>query len=205
VTLSNERTFARWAYVASVQPVYRQPRTAAARVGSLRWKTEDGFPEVYLLLRARGIWVELRLPGRPNGRVGWVRRDALGAMHLTHTPVVVDRARLLLSVYEDGRLVWNAPVGIGAPATPTPAGHFWIREVFKLTDPASGYYPYAFGTSDYAAVSDWPRGGVVGIHGPYFAPESIPGRVSHGCIRLRVADDARLARYAKPGTPLLIR
>jgi hypothetical protein len=210
VTLSNERTFTRWAYVAEVETIFSAPLSTAPRVGSLHAYTEDGFPEVYLLLRARWDaagreWIELRLPGRPNGRVGWVRREALGAMHLTHELVVVDRARLRLSVYSDGRLLWKAPVGIGTAASPTPPGHFWIREVFKIADSASGYYPYAFGTADYSTLTDWPGGGVVGIHGPYFAQRSIPGRISHGCIRLRIADDARLARYVTAGTPLLVR
>ena len=210
VTLSNERTFARWAHVAIVEPIFRQPRSSSARVAGLHRYTEDGFPEVYLLLRAHWDaegqeWIELRIPGRPNGRVGWVRRYSLGPLHVTHRLVVVDRGQLLLSVYSFGRLVWSAPVGVGAPAMPTPAGHFWIREKFKVNDPASGYYPWAFGTADYSTLTDWPGGGVVGIHGPYFAPYSIPGRISHGCIRLRVSDDWRLAAYAAPGTPLLVR
>jgi hypothetical protein len=208
--LSNERTFTRSARVASVQPIFRQPRSTSARVARLHRNTEDGFPEVYLLLRARwdaqGLqWIQLRIPGRPNGRVGWVRRDALGVLHLTHRLVVVDRERLLLSVYSYGRLLWRAPVGVGAPSMPTPPGHFWIREKFKVNDPASGYYPYAFGTAAYSHLTDWPGGGVVGIHGPYFAPQSIPGRISHGCIRLRVSDDRKLAEYTAPGTPLLVR
>jgi lipoprotein-anchoring transpeptidase ErfK/SrfK len=210
VTLSNERTVTRWAHVVSVQSIFRGPSSSSARVGALHRETEDGFPEVYLLLKAQSgalgqEWVKLRIPGRPNGRVGWVHRDALGTFHLTHRLVVVDRERLLLSVYSSGRLLWSAPVGVGAPATPTPAGHFWIREEFRISDPASGYYPYAFGTADYSTLTEWPRGGVVGIHGPFFAPQEIPGHISHGCIRLGVADDAKLARYVGPGTPLLVR
>ena len=210
VILSNERTFTRWAHVASVQSIFRQPRSSSAVVARVHVYTEDGFPEVYLLLRAHWDaqgqeWVQLRIPGRPNGRVGWVRRGALEPLQLTHRLVVVDRGRLLLSVYSFGRLLWSAPVGIGAPAMPTPAGHFWIREKFKVNDPTSGYYPYAFGTADYSRLTDWPGGGVVGIHGPYFAPWSIPGRISHGCIRLRASDDRKLAEYATPGTPLLVR
>jgi lipoprotein-anchoring transpeptidase ErfK/SrfK len=126
-------------------------------------------------------------------------------MHVTHRLVVVDRERLTLSVYSVGRLLWSAPIGIGLAASPTPAGHFWIREVLRINDPSSGYYPVAFGTAAYSHLTDWPGGGVVGIHGPFFDPQAIPGRVSHGCIRLRVADDAKLAEYVAPGTPLLIR
>jgi hypothetical protein len=210
VKLSNERTFTRWAHVEFAEPIHWQPRGTSEQVARLHYYTEDGFPEVYLLLRAHWDaqgqeWIELRIPGRPNGRVGWVPRDSLGAMHRTHRLVVVNRESLLLSVYSFGRRLWSAPVGIGAPAMPTPPGHFWIREEFKISDPASGYYPYAFGTSDYSTLTDWPRGGVVGIHGPYYAPWSIPGRISHGCIRLQVSADAKLAQYVGPGTPLLVR
>ena len=175
VLLSNERTFTRWSNVASVQSVFAQPRSTSSKVARLHLDTEDGFPEVYLLLHshwdAQGQeWIELRIPGRPNGRVGWVLRSSLGSMHTTHRLVVVDRERLRLSVYSFGQLLWRAPAGIGAPATPTPAGHFWIREAFKIRNRGSGYYPYAFGTADYSTLTDWPRGGVVAIHGPYFAP-----------------------------------
>jgi hypothetical protein len=210
VILSNERTFTRWAHVARVQPVFREPSATSLRVARLHRHTEDGFPEVYLLLRALPdalgqTWVELRIPGRPNGRVGWVRREALGAFHVTHRLVVVERGRLRLSVYSFGRRLWSAPVGIGAARSPTPAGHFWIREEFRVHNPSSGYYPFAFGTADYSHLTDWPGGGVVGIHGPFFAPSSIPGRISHGCIRLEVSADRRLAEYVRPGTPVLVR
>ncbi len=55
-------------------------------------------------------------------------------------------------------------MGVGAPSTPTPTGRFWIRELLSV--PAGTIYgPYAFGTSDYSVLSEWPHGGVVGIHG----------------------------------------
>lgn len=210
VALSNERTFTRWAYVADVQPIFEEPSTSSTMLGRLHWDTEDGYPEVYLLLRAHWDeqgqeWIELRIPGRPNGRVGWVLRDSLEVIHMTHRLVVIDRGRMRLTVYSSGRLLWSAPVGVGAPRTPTPPGRFWIREKFRVENPASGYYPWAFGTAAYSHLTDWPGGGVVGIHGPFYAPDSIPGRSSHGCIRLRVVDDAKLARYIGPGTPVLVR
>ena len=207
--LSNETTLSRWAYPDRLAGVYRAPRFSSRRVTRLHWDTEDGFPEVYLLLRAhwdkRGReWVLLRVPMRPNGTTGWVRRDALGRFHLTHLLLVVDRERLRMSLYSSGRLRWSAPVGVGKSASPTPAGHFWIREEFKVQDPRSGYWPYAFGTADYSTLTDWPGGGIVGIHGPYYEPQLIPGRISHGCIRLRVADDGWLAGHIAVGTPLRV-
>src|SRR6266516_1978478 len=39
-------------------------------------------------------WVQIRIPGRPNGRKGWVPREGLGEFHLIHTQLVVDRRKL---------------------------------------------------------------------------------------------------------------
>jgi L,D-transpeptidase catalytic domain len=205
--LSNETTFTRWAYVSQTGSIYRAPSISSPRVGRLTWSTPDGFSSIYLVLRsdwdATGEeWVQLRIPGRPNGRTGWVQRSALGRFHLTHQLLVVNRERLRMYLYNRGRLIWSARVGVGKPGTPTPAGHFWIDERFKITDPSSGYYPYAFGTTDYSTLTDWPGGGVVGIHGPYYDAQGIPGFISHGCIRLSVADDFWLAGHVKLGTPL---
>jgi lipoprotein-anchoring transpeptidase ErfK/SrfK len=67
------------------------------------------------------------------------------------------------------------------------------------------YGPVAFGTSARSEVlTDWPAGGFVGIHGTN-RPDLLPGRVSHGCIRLRNQDILRLARLLPVGTPLTIR
>jgi len=207
--LSNEVTFTRWAYVNRIAWIYRSHSTSAPRVAQLTWYTADGFPSIYIALRthwdAHGSeWVKLRVPGRPNGRTGWVQRNALGALHLTHLLVVVNRERLRMYFFRGGRQIWSAPVGVGRAGTPTPTGHFWIDERFTIADPGSGYYPYAFGTTDYSTLSDWPGGGVVGIHGPYYDASGIPGYISHGCIRLHVADDLWFAAHVALGTPLRV-
>jgi lipoprotein-anchoring transpeptidase ErfK/SrfK len=44
-----------------------------------------------------------------------------------------------------------------------------------------------------AVLTDWPDGGFVGIHGTN-QPELLPGRVSHGCIRMRNEDIVELGR-----------
>lgn len=207
--LSNEFTSTQWAYVARTAIVYWTPSTTSRHVARLTLYTEDEFPSVYPALRAhwdsRGReWVLVRIPGRPNGRTGWVLRNALGRFHITHLAVTVNRAQLRMYFYNDGHQIWNAPVGIGKPSTPTPAGHFWINELFALPR-SNPYYPYAFGTTDYSTLTDWPGGGVVGIHGPYGAPASaIPGRISHGCIRLHISDDAWLGSHLKIGTPVRV-
>ena len=81
--LSNERSFTRTAEVRKVVPVRRAPERGTRVVGRLHRWTEGRFPEIYLLQRERTVdgerWVRLRLPGRPNGRAGWVPADALRA------------------------------------------------------------------------------------------------------------------------------
>jgi lipoprotein-anchoring transpeptidase ErfK/SrfK len=52
-------------------------------------------------------------------------------------------------------------------------------------------------------LTDWPGGGFIGIHGTN-QPEILPGRVSHGCVRMPNAAVLRLARLMPLGTPVTI-
>jgi len=209
--LSDEARLSRWAYPAREALVRTAPSDQARVIGRLRILTEDRLPETYLLLSRRvgageeNDWVRLRVPGRPNGRTGWVPRDALGSFHRVSTAITVDRQRLLVTVRRRGRIVFRAPVGIGTPSTPTPAGRFWIREKFRVDGGGGVYGPRALGTAAYApGLTDWPSGGVIGFHGTN-QPGLIPGRPSHGCIRLRNQDIARFYRLVAVGTPVRIR
>jgi hypothetical protein len=206
-SISNERTTTYWAYPDQAAEVHTHARLRSRAIDRLHFKTEDGFPEDYLVLAqvvyARETWFEIRLPGRPNGRTGWVREQALGVLHVNHYHLVVDERALRLTLYKHGRRIFWAPVGVGKPSTPTPTGHFWIREKFAV-QPADPFYgPYAFGTADYSTLSEWPHGGIVGIHGTN-EPWLIPGRPSHGCIRMKDGDVSRLWRMLPVGTPLTV-
>jgi hypothetical protein len=203
--LSDERTYTRWAHPLTTTPIRAAPLSGAAVVGRLHPLTEDGEPEVYLLLSERittagETWIQLRIPGRPNGRIGWVLRGELGSFHLTHWALQVALARLRATLFLDGRATWSAPIGVGSPATPTPTGHFWVRELLRVSGHTL-YGPFAFGTSDYSVLSEWPHGGVVGIHGTN-QPQLIPGRPSHGCVRMSNADITYLAHHLPIGAPV---
>ena len=54
------------------------------------------------------------------------------------------------------------------------------------------------------SLTDWPGGGVVGIHGTN-QPELIPGRPSHGCVRVPNPRIRKLAKLMPIGTPILIK
>ena len=75
-----------WAHPVNIVPVRAQPDAGAKRVTVTRMLTEDKLPEVYLVLERSGKWVKVRVPGRPNGRKGWVRRDGARPDPHRHDP-----------------------------------------------------------------------------------------------------------------------
>ncbi len=193
-------------------------RTAAARSGAgarfrrvaqVGARTPEGTTNLVLVLGSRqaadgSLWVRVRLPVLPSGTTGWVPRSALGGYVVVRTHLIVDLGDQQAMLLRNGRAIFNAPVGVGTTASPTPKGRFYVRN--KLTRYRNAFYgPIAFGTSARSAVlTDWPAGGFVGIHGTS-QPGLIPGRVSHGCIRLRNRAILRLAALMPIGTPLTIR
>lgn len=206
-TLSNLKTLSRWAYPQAAAAIREFPAPHSRTVGYLQFLTPDGQAEVYVALRSYSLdgqsWIEIPVPGRPNGKKGWVPAGALGEMHVTHEYIRVDREKPNITLYKDGHAIWSAPVGVGRPSLPTPAGHFYVMEKLQSVGD-SAYGPYAFGTSAYApTLSEWPGGGVVGIHGTD-EPQLIPGYPSHGCIRLRNADIVHLYGLVEVGTPIEI-
>ena len=186
---------------------YEEPDAGSPAAGRLDATTIDGTTNIALVTgetrRNGDLWVRVRLAEQPDNRVGWVPRSALGGYEFVHTRLVVDRARFLALLYVDGKLVFRAPVGIGRPDAPTPHGEFYV--VDRLDGFGNPFYgPVAFGTSARSpTLTDWPGGGVIGIHGTN-DPGLIPGRISHGCIRMRNADILRLKRLLPIGTPLTI-
>jgi hypothetical protein len=196
VSLLGPGALSRWAYVRRATRA-RAAAAARARVtGVVSRTTADSMPNLVRVLaetrnRSGEHWTQVALTALPNGRSGWVRRSDLSVYHVVWTRVVVDSSRLTLTLFRRGKPIFRAPVGVGQARFPTPHGLF--------------YGPVAFGTNARSpTLTDWPGGGIVGIHGTN-RPDLIPGRISHGCIRLRNEDAVRLARLLPLGTPLEIR
>jgi hypothetical protein len=200
------------AYWASVRHDVSARASASSRarvVTRLATTTPEGTANIVLVLgratdAAGRLWVHVRLPVLPNGRTGWVPRQALGVYGIVDTHLVIDLERLTATLLRGKRPLFLAPIGVGTPEWPTPKGEFYIRNM--LTRYRSPFYgPLAFGTSARSSVlTDWPGGGFVGIHGTD-TPDLLPGRVSHGCIRLRNQDILELGRLMAVGTPVTIR
>jgi len=194
--------------VRAVVPVRAAPAASDA-IAELDTHTPEGTTNIVLVLgeavrRGEALWVRVRLPGHPDDAEGWVPRSALGGYTAVRTRLVVNRGELTATLKRDGEPIFRAPVGIGMRSSPTPAGRFYVRnQLVKYKSPFYG--PVAFGTTAATpASSDWPAGGFVGSHGTN-RPDLLPGRVSHGCIRMSNRDILRLARLMPVGTPLVVR
>jgi len=198
-----------YGFVESPVQVRSAPSNSARRVLRLPTTTADGtsmLVEPIAMQTGPGTqrWLEIHMPVLPNSRTGWVPASAVSHLIPLRTWLIVDTEHLRIRLVESGRTVFSAPIGIGGAGTPTPHGNFYVID--RLTDLAHGgvYGPLAFGTSAKSAtLTDWPGGGVVGIHGTN-EPGLIPGHPSHGCIRLRNADILRLGHLLPVGTPVTI-
>ena len=189
---------------AREQPSARAP--IVARVGTF---TEEYVPNMVLALEsvhdtARTLWVRVRLSMLPNNSTGWVPRSALGPLRVRTTRLVIDRTFFSATLFRKGQAIFRTRIGVGTPGWPTPRGEYYVRELLtNFGDPFYG--PAAFGTSAKSPVpTGYFAGAFIGIHGTN-APELIPGRISHGCIRLRNAAILGLVKLMPLGTPVTIR
>jgi hypothetical protein len=207
--LPNEPHLTRWAPLRRAVTARSAPSTSGAAIVRLALRAPEGTPHPLPLLGSardeRGrLWLRVRLPILPNGQSGWVPRTAVGAYELVQHRLVVELDELEATLLKRGRPVFSARIGVGQAHSPTPRGEFLVRNrLERYRSPRYG--PVAFGTSARSpTLTDWPAGGFVGIHGTD-QPELLPGRVSHGCIRMRNPDIVRLAHLMPVGTPVTIQ
>jgi lipoprotein-anchoring transpeptidase ErfK/SrfK len=156
--------------------------------------------------RANGrTWLHVRLPQRPNGASGWIAADGTAAGR-TPWRIVIARSRRRAAVYRHGRRVRSFAVVVGAAATPTPLGSFFVAE--RVRQPrGSALGPWVLATSAYSDVLQEFDGGPgqIGLHGRTGLPAPLGTAASHGCIRFSDRAIAWLARRATAGTPVHVR
>jgi lipoprotein-anchoring transpeptidase ErfK/SrfK len=165
---------------------------------------ESGSPLVFLVRSRIAGWVEVRLPMRPNGSLGWVRTRSV-ALASDPDRITVSLRGHRITVWRNGRTIVRAPVAVGRSVLPTPTGIYYIAELLKQPNPSGPFGPYAFGLSAYSRVlySFGGGPGQIGIHGTN-EPGLLGTNASHGCIRVANAVITRLARILPLGTPVVI-
>ncbi len=186
--------------------VYSRPHGQRARMRlSRRIVSGKRIPLVFLVDGRRRGWLHVRLPVRPNGGRGWVRRREV-ALALTTYRIVIDVRRHRLTLFRLGRAIDHEPIATGGAYTPTPNGRYFITDLVRPPDPHGLYGPYAFGTSAFSSVLTNFAGGVgqIGLHGTD-TPAVLGTDVSHGCIRVRNRTIRRFATRLPLGTPVRIK
>jgi lipoprotein-anchoring transpeptidase ErfK/SrfK len=173
-------------------PGQREQSGDRAAVPSSWWQR----PSVLPVIATRPGWVQVRLAQRPNGSTAWLPASDV---KLGSTPyrIIIHLAARRLDLYEYGSLVMSAPAGIGAATDPTPPGQYFVA--FDEDPPGPGYGPFVLVTSAHSPnIADWDGSGdgIIGIHGPLGDDAEIGttgARISHGCIRLHLADQQQLS------------
>lgn len=149
-------------------------------------------------------WIHVKLPGRPNGRTGWIRKRAtLSATTRWH--IVIDTSRRRAIVYKRARPVRVFGVIVGRPSTPTPLGRFFVEESIRLRAGDVGA-PYAFALSARSNVFQEFAGGPgqIALHGLMNVGGVLGSAVSHGCVRLDSRAMSWLVTRIGPGAPVTI-
>ncbi len=171
---------------------------------------------------ARGRAEAARGRGTASAR-GRGRRQSPEAVGTTGTAapdvtIYVTKATSALTVEDaSGNVIFHAPVTSGSVHDPLPIGSWTVTGVERM--PPFNYNPDLFWDAKpedaKARIAPGPNNPVgtiwidltkehYGIHG---APE--PSRIghtqSHGCVRLTNWDVARVAQWARPGTPVIFR
>jgi lipoprotein-anchoring transpeptidase ErfK/SrfK len=191
--------------------VLAQPKDGSRRVAVLREFRPDYRPQYVLALsvvkgRKNGQpqWYRVLVPGRPNGRTGWVRARMVD-LEPRSKRLVIYRGARRFEFWQGRKLLRSGRVAVGKPGMPTPLGVYYVTWKFNpAIDPNwSALGAYAFETSAYSSLSDWPGGGIVGVHGTT-SPHLLGQAVSHGCVRMHNRDILFLRPHTPLGTPIKI-
>jgi len=187
-------------------PVRRSPSPHATVIKDLtQFRTDYRIQEVLAVGVRMGTdgkpWYHVSIPMRPNGTYGWIPAGTV-SLAPTQGQIVVHRSSRTIDLFWQGKHVYHAKVAVGAPGMETPVGHFYVAARFvPYEDPFLGVF--AVETSAYSRLTEWPGGGVVGIHGTSM-PQLLGQAVSHGCVRVANSTAVQLRKYAPLGTPIWI-
>ena len=194
----------------SAHQAFSKPFIGSASLGVVpAWRPITGERTVLPVLGqwtdADGLgWLLVRLPGRPNGHTGWIKRRATVAS-TTRWRIVVDRSTRRVIVYQWGRPVRIVKAVVGRSSTPTPRGEFFVEEVVRLRAADAGA-PFALALSARSNVFQEFAGGPgqIALHGLTNVGGVLGSAVSHGCVRLDNSTMRWLVSRISPGVPVTV-
>jgi hypothetical protein len=149
-------------------------------------------------------WVEVLLPGRPNGSTGWIETRLLD-LYVVADSIVIDLSERELVYYMDGSERLRSAVAVGTSNNPTPIGTYFVTDSVLIKG-GGPWGPAALGLSARSeTITEFNGGdGIIGIHGTN-KPGSIGRAASLGCVRLPNHVITELRDLVSLGTPVEIR
>jgi len=173
-------------------------------LATLGMKTQFGSPQAMWVVRHSGRWLGVVSSTAGNGHVGWIPASVVSLSRVNWELRVSLSARKL-TVLDNGQVKQRYTVAIGAPDAPTPTGRFAVTDRLLTGDSAGPYGCCILALTAKAphAIQDWSGGNRIAIHSTP-ETETIGEAVSHGCVRLTLAEGQWLINHIPLGTPTLI-
>lgn len=161
---------------------------------------------VFSVVGEQAGWLQVNIPAKPNGSVGWVKADDV-TTYITPFYVLIELSKRRLTACNSGVVIAREPAGIGAPNLGlTPTGTFYLMDLLRNPKAKqAGYGPFSFGLNGFtenAAVAKQFDDGRLAIHGT--TAKGIGTPISHGCIRISNTAITKLAKTLFLGTPVTI-
>jgi lipoprotein-anchoring transpeptidase ErfK/SrfK len=194
----------------SAHAAHRAPAAGSPQVALVSARRPITGERTTLPVIARSIdaagarWLQVMLPGRPDGSTGWIDQQGTRPL-VTAWRIVVDLAARQVRVYRDGRMTRTFQAVVGKPSTPTPTGQFFVEETVQMQAGEPGG-PFALALSARSNVLQEFEGGPgqIALHGRDNLGGTLGTAASHGCIRLDTASIDWLATRIDPGVPVTI-
>jgi lipoprotein-anchoring transpeptidase ErfK/SrfK len=185
--------------------------TTSKQLGKVEARSPWGGTNRLLVLDTKTVdgvdWLQVRLPGRPNAREGWIVAADADVFPNGWRLDISRKARRMI-VWHDGEVARRFRVVVGAAGTPTPTGLFAIADALKQPDGKAFVGSWVLPLTAHSNVLQHFDGGdgQVALHGRGGASLQDPlgSARSHGCIRLANADISWLAGRIAAGTPVHI-
>lgn len=168
--------------------------------------TQFGSPVALGVVERQGPWLGVVAPELGNGRIGWIDlREGGVELSSTRLRMEIDLSRRELVLRRGEEVVRRAPVGVGAPSSPTPIGRFAVTDKLRGTDfsPVYGCCIIALSAKQPNLPPGWTGGDRVAIHGTN-DPSTIGAATSAGCPHASDEDLRFLMERVPLGTPVVV-
>jgi lipoprotein-anchoring transpeptidase ErfK/SrfK len=184
----------------SVLTVYSAPAASSSVVATVPAKTDYRIPATLLVnpdepSRPAG-WFPVTVPfKKPNNMRGWVQAADVTISQTTYA-IRVSLTDHTLVLLKSGTTVLTTKVIIGAPATATPVGRFYLTDPlncnkesvpgYQVAQCSSAYGSFAIGTSGLSEKLDSFDGTMpqIALHGTDLPASSLGQDLSNGCVRM---------------------